>query len=101
MSETPKQENSLKMPKFLPGRQRYEIDDDLNTISRAKMRSVQQTVVIVLTYFLSSTPFICAQLWAVWGKPSQAVSKYPLSNGDFTKFLNFGKKSKFSDSKMS
>ena len=64
------------MPKFLPGRQRYEIDDDLNTISRAKMRSVQQTVVIVLTYFLSSTPFICAQLWAVWGKPSQAVSKY-------------------------
>ena len=89
MSETPKQENSLKMPKFLPGRQRYEIDDDLNTISRAKMRSVQQTVVIVLTYFLSSTPFICAQLWAVWGKPSQAVSKYPLSNGDFTTFLNF------------
>ena len=69
------EENSMKMPKFLPGRQRYEIDDDLNTISRAKMRSVQQTVVIVLTYFLSSTPFICAQLWAVWGKPSQAVSK--------------------------
>ena len=56
------------------------IDDDLNGISRAKMRSVQQMAVIVLTYIGSSTPFIFAQLWAVWGKPSKAVCKNLCSN---------------------
>ncbi len=40
------------------------------------MRSVQQTVVIILMYIACSTPFIFAQLWIVWGRPSQAVSKY-------------------------
>jgi len=50
-------------------------EEDLTGISRAKMRSVQQTVVIILTYVASSTPFIFAQLWAVWGSPSRAVCK--------------------------
>ena len=54
----------------------HVVEDDISAISRAKMRSVQQTVTIVLTYIASSTPFILAQLWAVWGSPSQAVSKY-------------------------
>jgi hypothetical protein len=51
------------------------LDETSNGISRAKMRSVQQTVVIILSYILCSTPFIFAQLWAVWGSPSVAVSK--------------------------
>ena len=50
-------------------------DNDLSGISRAKMRSVQQMVVVVLTYIISSTPFIFAQLWMVWGSPSNAVCK--------------------------
>ena len=49
--------------------------DFVETISRAKIRSVQQTVVIVLAYIISSTPYICAQLWTVWGHPSAEIRK--------------------------
>ena len=60
-------------------------DDFVDTISRAKIRSVQQTVVIVLAYIISSTPYICAQLWTVWGNPSVEIRKslydYLLMNG--------------------
>ena len=60
---------------------RPKVNDVLNSISRAKMRSVQQMVVIVLTYVASSTPFICAQLWLAWGSPSSAVCEFwPLSH---------------------
>ena len=44
-------------------------------ISRAKIRSIQQTVAVILTYISCSTPFICVQLWTVYGQPSQAVCK--------------------------
>ena len=49
--------------------------DFVETISRAKIRSVQQTVVIILAYIFSSAPFIFCQLWAVWGQPSAEISK--------------------------
>ena len=49
--------------------------DFVETISRAKIRSVQQTVVIILAYIISSAPFIFCQLWAVWGQPSAEISK--------------------------
>ena len=51
------------------------VEADVSAISRAKMRSVQQTVTIVLAYVVCSTPFIYIQLWAVWGSPSKAVRK--------------------------
>ena len=44
-------------------------------ISRAKIRSIQQTVVVILMYIASSMPFVFVQLWAVWGSPGEAVSK--------------------------
>lgn len=50
-----------------------QVVEDASAISRAKMRSVQQTVTIVLAYIVCSTPFIYIQLWAVWGSPSEAV----------------------------
>lgn len=50
-------------------------------ISRAKIRSIQQTVVVILMYISCSTPFICVQLWTVWGSPSQGVCKYTRLNG--------------------
>ena len=44
-------------------------------ISRAKIRSIQQTVLVILTYVCCSTPLICVQLWMVYGQPSLAVIK--------------------------
>ena len=37
---------------------------------------MKQTVVIIVTYVASSTPFIFAQLWVAWGSPGEAVSKF-------------------------
>lgn len=42
-------------------------------ISRAKMKTVKLTVVVIMGYIICSTPFICVQLWATWGRPSHAV----------------------------
>ena len=50
-------------------------DDHDVGLSRAKIRSVKQTVAIIMTYVASSTPFIFAQLWVVWGSPGEAISK--------------------------
>jgi len=66
-----KSKTSLQTPQ-LQQPNSINCDNDLSGISRAKMRSVQQMVVIVLTYIASSTPFIFAQLWSVW-VPSKAV----------------------------
>lgn len=35
-------------------------------ISRAKINTVKQTVAVIVTYIVCSTPFIFAQLWATW-----------------------------------
>jgi hypothetical protein len=35
-------------------------------ISRAKMKTIKLTVVVIACYVVCSSPFICAQLWATW-----------------------------------
>jgi len=35
-------------------------------ISRAKIKTVKLTVVVIVCYVVCSSPFICAQLWATW-----------------------------------
>ena len=35
-------------------------------ISRAKIKSVKQTVVIIAGYVACSTPAVAVQMWAVW-----------------------------------
>ena len=47
-------------------------------ISRAKIKTVKLTVVVILGYIVCSAPFICVQLWATFGSPSEAVSKFRL-----------------------
>ncbi|TRY61998.1 hypothetical protein TCAL_11530 [Tigriopus californicus] len=37
------------------------------------MKTVKLTVVVIMGYIICSTPFICVQLWATWGRPSHAV----------------------------
>ena len=65
-----------------PGREKLSVvlptiyAPDHNRISRAKMRSVYQTIVIVLAYVMCSTPFMVAQLLSVWGSPSQGICKF-------------------------
>lgn len=44
-------------------------------LSRAKIKTVKLTVVVIVGYIVCSTPFICVQLWATYGTPSPAVSK--------------------------
>ncbi|XP_052123761.1 cephalotocin receptor 1-like [Frankliniella occidentalis] len=36
-------------------------------ISRAKINTVKQTVLVIAIYIICSAPFICVQLWAAWG----------------------------------
>ncbi|XP_054159922.1 oxytocin receptor-like [Oppia nitens] len=38
----------------------------LHGLSRAKIKSVKITVVVILCYIMCSMPFICVQLWAYW-----------------------------------
>ncbi|MEE6493559.1 hypothetical protein FKM82_016886 [Ascaphus truei] len=40
----------------------------IRTISRAKIRTVKMTFVIVLSYILCWTPFFSVQMWSVWDK---------------------------------
>ena len=41
----------------------------IRTISNAKIKTVKLTVVVVLGYFVCSAPFVCVQLYTVWGNP--------------------------------
>uniref|UniRef100_A0AAY5KTT1 G-protein coupled receptors family 1 profile domain-containing protein n=2 Tax=Esox lucius TaxID=8010 RepID=A0AAY5KTT1_ESOLU len=40
----------------------------ISTISRAKLRTVKMTFVIVLAYVVCWTPFFTVQMWSVWDK---------------------------------
>ncbi len=44
-------------------------------ISRAKIKTIKLTVVVIAGYILCSTPFICVQLYSVYGNPSKVISK--------------------------
>ncbi|KAK6318448.1 hypothetical protein J4Q44_G00117390 [Coregonus suidteri] len=39
----------------------------VTTISRAKLRTVKMTFVIVLAYIICWSPFFIVQMWSVWG----------------------------------
>ena len=43
----------------------------LEGISRAKIRSVQQTVVVIVSYIICSAPVVLVQLWNAWINGSQ------------------------------
>lgn len=67
---------------FHPGSSKSNNSSQLNPrthsvrgISRAKIKTVKLTVVVILGYIVCSTPFICVQLFAAWGEPSPAVGK--------------------------
>lgn len=54
----------------------------MEKISRAKIKSVKQTIVIIVSYILCSTPAVGLQLWTVWvekgekfGKSHQKITK--------------------------
>ena len=44
-------------------------------ISRAKIKSVKQTVIIILGYIVCSTPAMGVQIWAVWCQHEEGLSK--------------------------
>ncbi|CAG2164394.1 unnamed protein product [Oppiella nova] len=43
----------------------------IHGLSRAKIKTVKITVVVMLCYIMCSTPFICVQLWAYWVPSAQ------------------------------
>ncbi|XP_053561283.1 LOW QUALITY PROTEIN: vasopressin V1b receptor [Bombina bombina] len=55
--ETGQRENSGHMPSRV---------SSIRTISRAKIRTVKMTFVIVLSYIICWTPFFSVQMWTVW-----------------------------------
>ena len=44
-------------------------------ISRAKIKTVKLTVAVIMGYILCSAPYVCVQLYAVFGSPSQGMRK--------------------------
>ncbi len=44
-------------------------------ITRAKIKSVKQTIVIILGYVACSTPAVGVQLWAVWYEHIEGLSE--------------------------
>ncbi|XP_034232907.1 vasopressin V1b receptor-like, partial [Thrips palmi] len=40
-------------------------------ISRAKINTVKQSVLVIMLYIVCSGPFICAQLWSAWTSPAE------------------------------
>jgi len=45
-------------------------------ISRAKIKSVKQTVVIIVGYIFCSTPAVGLQLWAVWKEKKDNLGNF-------------------------
>lgn len=43
----------------------------IHGLSRAKIKTVKITVVVILCYVICSSPFICVQLWAYWVPSAQ------------------------------
>ena len=64
-------------------------------ISRAKIKTVKLTIVVILGYIVCSAPFICVQMWATFGSPSESVCKFSTVllvknvRGQFAAFLAF------------
>ncbi|KAM5237803.1 vasopressin V1b receptor [Ctenodactylus gundi] len=48
----------------------------INTISRAKIRTVKMTFVIVLAYVVCWAPFFSVQMWSVWDENAPGEGKY-------------------------
>lgn len=44
---------------------------NLKGLSKAKVKTVKVTIVVVLCYIVCSCPFICVQLWAYWDPQAQ------------------------------
>ncbi|KAG8589249.1 hypothetical protein GDO81_006316, partial [Engystomops pustulosus] len=49
----------------------------IRTISRAKIRTVKMTFVIVLSYIISWAPFFGVQMWSVWDENAPDVETRP------------------------
>lgn len=49
----------------------------ITTISRAKLRTVKMTLVIVLAYIVCWAPFFTVQMWSVWDENSHWAGGYP------------------------
>lgn len=47
----------------------------ITTISRAKLRTVKMTFVIVLAYIFCWSPFFTVQMWSVWDKDFQFIGE--------------------------
>ncbi|KAF4520461.1 hypothetical protein B566_EDAN004712 [Ephemera danica] len=77
------QQNGLLQPNFhfyprIPMEPRTH---SLRGISRAKLRSIKLTIVVIACYVICSTPFIGAQLWATWDPEAM---QSPFCNIDYT-----------------
>ena len=45
-------------------------------ISKAKIKTVKLTVVVVAGYLICSAPYVCIQLYTIFGNPTINMSKY-------------------------
>ena len=47
----------------------------IRSISNAKIKTVKLTIVVVVGYLVCSAPFVCVQLYTVFGTPSSSMRK--------------------------
>lgn len=69
-------EVSTTIPDFACGAVLRPRAHSLEGISRAKIRSVKQTVVVILGYIICSAPAIIIQLWKAWIDGEQHIGMY-------------------------
>ena len=56
----------------------------IRTISNAKIKTVKLTIVVVAGYFICSAPFVCVQLYTVWGNPNSKDRKKKEEKNTYT-----------------
>ena len=67
--EPPSNEAKPESKTFLPRTHSHK------NISKAKIKTVKLTVAVIMGYILCSAPFVCVQLYAIFGSPSQGMRK--------------------------
>ncbi|KAK7812479.1 hypothetical protein U0070_020759, partial [Myodes glareolus] len=68
-------ESSSSAPAAATGRLPSRVSS-ISTISRAKIRTVKMTFVIVLAYIACWAPFFSVQMWSVWDEDAPDEGKY-------------------------
>ncbi|CAG2169399.1 unnamed protein product [Oppiella nova] len=76
-------ENNSDDSKYVTPNQINPRSHSIYRISKAKIKTVKVTVVVVICYIVCSSPFICVQVWANWWPGAQQTSFWTAKNKNY------------------